>query len=95
MDLSRLMQVYSISKPLKGQKLAIDKGIFQGQNMILVMPTGSGKSILAEWTILKNIDEGGKAVYILPWVAAASQRAANLFKMSEKPRIAARYFFGC
>jgi helicase len=49
-----------------------------GNNVILAMPTASGKSLVAYLGILKSVLKGGKALYIVPLRALASEKYEDL-----------------
>jgi helicase len=56
------------------QAEAVEKGLLEGKNMLAAIPTASGKTLLAELAMLKSIREGGKALYIVPLRALASEK---------------------
>ncbi|VVB96816.1 ATP-dependent DNA helicase Hel308 [uncultured archaeon] len=59
------------------QAEAIDAGLLDGKNIVAAIPTASGKTLLAEFAMLKSIlDEkrSGKALYIVPLRALASEK---------------------
>src|SRR6056297_3166587 len=56
------------------QAEAIEKGLIEGNNMLAAIPTASGKTLLAELAMLKAISEGGKALYIVPLRALATEK---------------------
>jgi len=56
------------------QKEAVQKGILNGKNMVLAIPTASGKTLVALIAVLNNIKNGGKAVYITPLRALAEEK---------------------
>ena len=61
-------------KTLSSQKYVLDSGLLTtGFNCILQMPTGSGKTWLAEHAIRDVISKGGRAMYLAPVRALASQ----------------------
>lgn len=63
------------------QKKAIDSGLFEGKNLLVCTPTASGKTLIAEMAAAKAILEGkGKAVYIVPLVALANEKAKDFKK---------------
>ena len=63
------------------QKKAIDSGLFEGKNLLVCTPTASGKTLIAEMAASKAILEGkGKAVYIVPLVALANEKAKDFRK---------------
>ena len=66
------------------QQKAIDAGLLQGKNLLICTPTASGKTLIAEMAAGKAILEGkGKAVYIVPLVALASEKAKDFKKKYE------------
>ncbi|MCZ7398569.1 MAG: ATP-dependent DNA helicase [Candidatus Methanoperedens sp.] len=59
------------------QASAIKAGLLDGKNIVAAIPTASGKTLLAEFAMLKSIlDENkrGKALYIVPLRALASEK---------------------
>jgi helicase len=56
------------------QAEAINKGLISGNNILAAIPTASGKTLLAELAMLKSISNGGKALYIVPLRALASEK---------------------
>ncbi|HJH32179.1 MAG TPA: ATP-dependent DNA helicase [Methanosarcinaceae archaeon] len=56
------------------QAEAIEKGLLSGKNILAAIPTASGKTLLAELAMLKSIANGGKALYIVPLRALASEK---------------------
>lgn len=66
------------------QKKAIDAGLLQGANILVCTPTASGKTLIAEMAAAKAILEGkGKAIYIVPLVALASEKAKEFKRKYE------------
>jgi helicase len=62
---------------------AIKAGILEGKNLLAAIPTASGKTLLAEFAMLRSIlDENkpGKAIYIVPLRALASEKYENFLK---------------
>ncbi len=53
---------------------AILHGLLDGKNMVAAIPTASGKTLLAEFAMLKSVLSGGKALYIVPLRALASEK---------------------
>ncbi len=49
-----------------------------GKNLVLAIPTASGKSLVAYLAILKSVLKGGKALYIVPLRALASEKHEDL-----------------
>jgi len=56
------------------QAQTIEKGLLEGNNLLAAIPTASGKTLLAELAMLKAIANGGKALYIVPLRALASEK---------------------
>src|SRR5271157_6290101 len=56
------------------QSEAIKKGFLDGKSLMAAIPTASGKTLLAEMAMLKSIAAGGKALYIVPLKALASEK---------------------
>ncbi|WMW22426.1 ATP-dependent DNA helicase [Methanolobus mangrovi] len=56
------------------QAQTIEKGLLEGNNMLAAIPTASGKTLLAELAMLKAIANGGKALYIVPLRALATEK---------------------
>jgi len=58
------------------QEKSIKKGLFiNNHNQIICTPTGSGKTLVAEFSILDNIlNKNKKAIYIVPLKALASEK---------------------
>jgi len=56
------------------QAEAIEKGLLFKKNLLAAIPTASGKTLLAEFAMLKSISNGGKALYIVPLRALASEK---------------------
>ncbi|MEM2940509.1 MAG: DEAD/DEAH box helicase [Thermoproteota archaeon] len=57
------------------QEQAIKAGLFEGKNLLLAVPTASGKTLVAQLaTIHKLENEGGKTVYLVPLRAIAWEK---------------------
>jgi helicase len=76
----RVIQFYmdtGITELYPPQATAIDAGLLENKNIMAAIPTASGKTLLAEFAMLKSImDEKkpGKALYIVPLRALASEK---------------------
>lgn len=55
----------------------------QGRNLVLAIPTASGKSLVAYLAMLQAVLRGGKALYIVPLKALASEKYEELSKFSD------------
>jgi helicase len=63
------------------QEDAIKAGALKGKNIVLASPTASGKTLVAEMVILKSIlEKGGKALYLTPLRALASEKYEDFQK---------------
>ncbi len=56
------------------QAEAVTKGLLDGNNILAAIPTASGKTLLAELAMLAAAKSGGKALYIVPLRALASEK---------------------
>lgn len=65
------------------QAEAVEKGLLEGRNLLAAIPTASGKTLLAELAMLKSILVGGKALYIVPLRALASEKFRRFREFSE------------
>ena len=66
------------------QEDAIRAGVLDGKNLVLASPTASGKTLVAELTVLKSIlEHDGKALYLTPLRALASEKFEDFQKYSE------------
>src|SRR5512136_796108 len=54
-----------------------------GRNLVLAIPTASGKSLVAYLAILQAVLKGGKALYIVPLKALASEKYEDLAKFED------------
>ena len=54
-----------------------------GRNLVLSIPTASGKSLVAYLAILHSVLRGGKALYIVPLKALASEKYEDLAKFAD------------
>lgn len=52
----------------------VEKGIFRGKNLLVAIPTASGKTLIAEMAMHHHIERGGKCLYIVPLKALASEK---------------------
>ncbi len=62
---------------------AIKRGILDGKNVVAAIPTASGKTLLAELVMLKSVLSGGKAIYIVPLRALASEKYDRFSQFSQ------------
>jgi len=64
------------------QAEAVEKGLFDN-NILAAIPTASGKTLLSELAMLYAIRSGGKALYIVPLRALASEKYDQFSKFRE------------
>jgi helicase len=63
------------------QVKSIKAGLFHGKNLLVCTPTASGKTLVAELAITKNIlEKKGKAIYIVPLKALANEKYKDFKK---------------
>lgn len=64
---------------------AIHAGVLDGKNVVLAVPTASGKTLMAEIAMLKAIfEKGGRCLYIAPLKALASEKYREFQKKYAK-----------
>ncbi len=64
---------------------AIKKGALDKKNLVMAVPTASGKTLIAELCLLKTIlQEDGRALYICPLKALASEKYQDFKKKYEQ-----------
>ncbi|MFA9502914.1 ATP-dependent DNA helicase [Natrinema sp. H-ect1] len=56
------------------QAEAVEAGATDGENLVAAVPTASGKTMIAALSMLSAIERGGKALYIVPLRALASEK---------------------
>ncbi len=66
------------------QVKAIKRGLLNGENLVLAVPTASGKTLVAELAMLKAIlSRGGKALYLVPLKALAAEKFDDFQEFEE------------
>ncbi len=56
------------------QAACVEAGLFAGKNLLIAIPTASGKTLVAEMAMHHQVDRGGKCLYIVPLRALASEK---------------------
>jgi len=56
------------------QAAAVERGVTEGENLVAAVPTASGKTLIATLAMVSSVDRGGKALYIVPLRALASEK---------------------
>jgi len=59
------------------QAEAVEAGVTEGRSLVASIPTASGKTLIAELAMLSAVARGGKALYIVPLRALASEKQAE------------------
>ena len=62
------------------QEDCISQGLLEGKNLLISIPTASGKTLLAEMAMWAQIAGGGKCLYIVPLRALASEKYEEFSK---------------
>lgn len=73
----RLIQSYAehgITDLYPPQAACIEAGLLSGKNLLITIPTASGKTLVAEMAMHHQVEEGGKCLYIVPLRALASEK---------------------
>jgi len=65
------------------QAEAVEAGLTEGESLVASVPTASGKTLIAELAMLSAIERGGKALYIVPLRALASEKKAEFERWEE------------
>ena len=77
-DIKDILKEHEISKLYPPQIEALPH-VLKGENMVLSIPTASGKSLVAYIAIVnKLLNEGGKALYVVPLKALAREKYEEL-----------------
>jgi len=63
-----------ISELYPPQADCVEKGMLSGKNLLVAIPTASGKTLVAEMAMHHTISHGGKCLYIVPLKALASEK---------------------
>jgi len=69
------------------QQECVEKGLFSKRNLVISIPTASGKTLIAELAMHKQIDSGGKCLYVVPLRALASEKFREFSGKGVKVRI--------
>ncbi len=59
------------------QAEAVERGVTERESLVASVPTASGKTLVAAMAMLASVDRGGKALYIVPLRALASEKRAE------------------
>lgn len=78
----RIIEDQGITELYPPQEEAIGPAL-AGENLVLAIPTASGKSLIAYLALLKAVLNGGKALYIVPLRALATEKYEDLKRFEE------------
>lgn len=88
------LQSLGITRLFPPQEDAFETGVLNGTNLVLAVPTSSGKTLVAEICMLKTILDGrGKALYLVPLKSLAREKYTD-FKKYESLGITATMSVG-
>ncbi|HNL86173.1 MAG TPA: DEAD/DEAH box helicase, partial [Methanoregulaceae archaeon] len=73
-DLIELYRSSGIRELYPPQAQCVDRGIFNGKNLLVAIPTASGKTFIAEIAMHYHFKKRGKCLYIVPLKALASEK---------------------
>ena len=76
--MTRTQFVASLGFELDEFQLRAFDAIDDGRSVLVAAPTGSGKTVVAEYAVSKALDEGGKAFYTTPLKALSNQKYRDL-----------------
>ena len=65
------------------QAEAVEKGLTDGRSLVASVPTASGKTLIAELAMLSSVARGGKALYVVPLRALASEKKTEFERWEE------------
>ncbi len=79
-----------ITKLFGPQRLALENGLLQGESLLVVAGTSSGKTLVGEMAGIKAIMSGKKFIYLTPLVALANQKFEEFKKKYGEYKVALR-----
>jgi helicase len=83
-ELKELLKKYNYNELYPPQEDAIKAGVLENKNIVLASPTASGKTLVAELCILKNVlEKNGKSLYLVPLKALANEKYEEFMKYSK------------
>lgn len=84
-EVTDILREKGIEKFHPPQEEALEKGVLEGENLVLAIPTAAGKTLVAELCMLKSIfEEGGNCLYIVPLRALASEKYEDFKEKYER-----------
>ncbi|HOB17744.1 MAG TPA: ATP-dependent DNA helicase [Candidatus Methanoculleus thermohydrogenotrophicum] len=73
-DLAASYMARGITKLYPPQASCVEAGLLSGKNLLIAIPTASGKTLVAEMAMHHQVQQGGKCLYIVPLRALASEK---------------------
>ncbi len=73
----RYLEWRGIKELFPPQREAIERGLFEGKNLVVAAPTASGKTLIAEMRVLHELASHGwrrRVVYVVPYRALAREK---------------------
>lgn len=84
-EVGKIIQQSGVTSLYPPQEAAIKKGVLNGKNLTIAIPTAAGKTLIAELCMLKAIlEKNGHCLYIVPLRALASEKYED-FKTKYSP----------
>jgi len=79
-----LLKEHGIIQLFPPQEEAINRGLLKRKNLVLAVPTASGKTLVAELAMIKNLFEAhGKCLYLVPLRALANEKYTEFKKYEQ------------
>jgi helicase len=78
-----LLDAEGVEELYPPQVEAVEAGVTDGESLVAAVPTASGKTLVAELAMLAAVERGGKALYIVPLRALASEKKADFERFEE------------
>ncbi len=72
--MERVLRERGIEELFPPQVEAIERGLFERKNMVVAIPTASGKTLIAELAMVDEVARGGKCLYTVPFKALANEK---------------------
>ncbi len=82
-EMARHLREEGIEELYPPQADAVERGVTRGESLVASVPTASGKTLVAELAMLSSVARGGKALYIVPLRALASEKKAEFERWEE------------
>ena len=71
------------------QELALKKGLLEGKNLVVSVPTAGGKTLIAIMAMIKKLlTEKCKVIYVVPLVALAYEKYEKFKKIFKEQKVA-------